>query len=164
MPVEQRPHFVIDTEAPEMVVDRLRYFETRISESPTDFSHTLTSLGEAATANTLHLLEASTPEVSLQREPKELLLEFFKQRLDRYIEYDPATEDALENDAERKQLLSDLRTKQPRKIRENDRIRMAPNLDGEIIRDTIRRNELAFYLQRVVGWQMQTEPNQLRVS
>jgi hypothetical protein len=154
------PHFVIDATADEEVSVRLRTLERRINENPAEFSSVLTALGDAATKDTIEIDKRNKRQITLKKDPADMLKEYFAQRFDLEMTFDDATEAMLDKDSEYLSLLEDLHHKtsdQMRKGKMGSFIR--PNADAPAAREKLRRHRLQFYIGQVVTAQTTNSSN-----
>jgi hypothetical protein len=155
-----QPHFIVDTTADESVRDRLHVLERRINEKPALFQSELKGLGELAIAGTINYSDTDERQVTLTRSAKEMISEFFTQRLDLEVSFDETTESALLADKKHSELLDDVTSKRAELIKtgimsSNNR----PNEKAIPAREKLRRYRLEFYIGRVLASQPQPRTN-----
>lgn len=150
MPEEQpfpEPIFDIDTNDATVRL-RLDTLEHNIKEDPYRYLHSLVQLGRTATT------EAKVGEVD--GDATATLNEFFKERDDRSISFDPDTEAALGEDEDYLDLL-DLLRQHPSRTRSIGKggFEKVPDPEADTIRDRIRILRLKHFIGRVISWQEQ---------
>ena len=147
-----QPHFVIDeTEVDATVVRRLKQLERTINDRPQEAIETLGSL---ATLNSISSRELDEREATLKRSPKDLIEEYFSQRYDLDMEFDPGTEESITQNEEylnlRAQHLSARNVDVKLGIQKKG---SAVNPNAEPLRDQMRRKRLELYIGRVLEFQ-----------
>src|SRR6266568_1931598 len=81
-------------------------FDAAIAERPAAFATALETLGAAATAQTVAIEDEEHSTTHLAVSEEAMIVAYFKHRYDRYVEYDEATEKAIDKDAGYKELLA----------------------------------------------------------
>lgn len=113
-------------------------------------------IGEAATSQTVDVLDRGNGVRSLRRKPADLISEFFRERYDLDSEYDETTEQLIATDPEFRQLLNTMRSKQPERLQTGSMSsKSRPNKEAVPLRDQIRRKRLEIYLGQVTSYNNQ---------
>lgn len=155
-----RPHFIIDEAADEAVRDRLKVFERRINQKPELFHRELEFLGELATSGTIEYRETDERQVSLTRSAKQMISEFFTQRLDLDMTFDDATESALQDDEKHAKLLENVHNERAEYVKTGIMSSTTrPNERAIPAREALRRYRLEFYIGRVLASRPQSGTN-----
>jgi hypothetical protein len=148
----EQPHFIVDDSADESVRDRLHVLERRINEKPEIFQQELASLGELATAGTIEYDNIDERQVSLTRSAKEIIAEFFTQRLDLDVSFDDSTEAALLADDKHAVLLDEVKSKHSERLQLGKTTSTTRANEQAIpAREKLRRYRLEFYIGRVLA-------------
>lgn len=142
---------------------RLRNLQRRISDRPEIFHHAFTELGIEATADKLDLRDEAVEARSASRSPKILLKEYFTKHDDLALEPDVATENAIFDSEEYRELARKSREKRSVMYRKGVMgSYVQENPEAEAASNEVRRYFMGQYIGRVLLWKEQQTSNRER--
>jgi hypothetical protein len=150
-----QPVFIIDKDETHGEM-RLSAFEAELNKNPGRYLSELHRLGSLATAETVEYADyGQQPERSeLSNTPESFIKEFFTYRYDKTLEYDDATETALAQDDQWKELVKKRRDIPGASVSKHGAVRKE-SAEAVPIRDQMRFKRLEFFISRLALWQDQ---------
>jgi hypothetical protein len=155
--ITEQPKLVLDDDAIDVDVKLgVRLLNREIHRDPNKFQDALKSLGDLATRDTITLDLRDKQQTTLERNPRDLITEFFKKRWDLEVSYDKATVHAQSTDPGHQELIEEHKALRPEYLRKGVMGSSSrPNKDASSSRDTVRRSLFGIFLSRVVAWDQQ---------
>jgi hypothetical protein len=90
--------------------------------------------------------------------PRSLLREYYMNDFDRWVEFDPETEDIIAGNEEHRKLLQEVQSAKNRVIKLGPmKSELRPNLEAPALRDQVRINRLGLYVGEVATFSVQQE-------
>ena len=135
--LESTPRIIIDIDVDKAVADRIRFIDKNIHEKTFTFIKEAIKIGELSLENNVELYDLEPTNNNVERDPNQLVIEYFKYRYDLKSSYDASTEKAIQDDMSHQNFLQNVRHR---------------NYQGEEAikaRDAIRRSRFSIYLGRV---------------
>jgi hypothetical protein len=152
-----QPHIKPWDDTSQHVIRRLRTIERGITAQPETFLAALHKVGKTALQGSIAYRDINETQTSLERDPEDLIQEYFIQRYDSEAEYDPETEAAIQADDAYQRLRHDHLAQQSlvRKVGagKSERFDNPHALD---IRDALRYRRLEICIAQAALWQAQT--------
>lgn len=128
---------------------RVRLLDRYIHQDPVGVLDVIDGLGDLGS---IDYAERGDRETTLKRNLPDVVAEYFGQRYDDSVSYDPATEKSLHADENMKELLTKLRGAASDRIQTGKMTSsMRPNAGAPELRDKARKYRLAYYVGSFVG-------------
>ncbi len=136
---------------------RVRLLDKYIHQDPAAVLEVIDELGDLGS---IDYAERNDRETTLKRNLPDVVAEYFGQRYDDSVSYDPATEKSLQADKAMKELLLRLRGATSNRVQTGKMTsNMRPNAEAPELRDKARKYRLAYYVGSFVD-QVVAQPEQ----